>query len=1128
MFKNTLLLLYILTLTSFALANGSLIHHQVSVTVDPEKHCLEATDTITIPADQVKTELHFLLVSDLTVKSKTPGVTIKLDESEIKAKDFGMDQEDFEASTDISQIKYSVHFNEKINGDAVVTVKFSGKIHYPIEQLGEEYARGFSQTPGIIEERGVYLAGSTYWIPWFNDKLITFELTTTVPESWDVVSQGKRTLYEIKDGKRITRWDSPEPMEEIFLIAAEFTEYIYNVGAVDVMAFLRKPDEMLANKYLQTTAQYLEMYRQLVGPFPFSKFALVENFWPTGYGMPSFTLLGEKIIRFPFILHSSYPHELLHNWWGNSAYVDFETGNWCEGITVYMADHLIKEQRGQGAEYRRSTLQKYTDYVNPSNDFPLNKFLSRHNAASEAVGYGKCMMTWEMLREEVGNEQFVRGFQKFYRDNKFKRASFDDIRRAFESVSGNDLDWFFKQWIDRTGAPELKLSGVKVEKDKTGFHLKFTLKQVQDVDVYSLNIPVAISFKDSIKVTKVAMTQKEQSYEMLFSENPLLIRIDPQFNVFRKLHYNEIPPSLSKIFGSEEILILLPSKADEIQLESYQQLADTWAKDPTKKIKVFMDTEMSEIPVDKAVWLFGWNNLHRGVIDEGIKDYDAKITGNSVRFAKTTLDGDKNSFVVSIRHPQNPNSVAVWLTVDNKDAVPGLARKLPHYGKYSYLAFEGSEPTNIAKGQWPAVHSPLNAELPAVDGKSPEKVAMDLPKRKPLATLAPVFSAERMLDYVEYLAGDELQGRGPGSVGIEKAADFIAGQFKKAGLQPGSDDGSYFQTWEEVVDENGNKAPVKNVIGFIPGINENMAGESVVVCAHYDHLGLGWPGAYKGNKGKIHYGADDNASGVAVMMELANLLGKSLKPQRTVVFTAFTSEENGLLGSKYYVKKMKRFPVNKVIGALNLDTVGRLGENKLLVINSSSAREWKFVFMGTGYVTGVEAEMVTQDLDASDQMSFINAGIPAVQFFSGAHSDYHRPTDTADKIDAAGLLKVTTFVREAILYLSEREEALTFQRQFKKASKPKNMGERKVSTGSMPDFAFSGQGVRIADLSPDSPAAKVGLQKGDVIIQLGEFKVTNLRDYSDALKSFKPDDVVNLVYLRDGKQISTNIKLAER
>ena len=1128
MFKNTLLLLYILTLTSFALANGSLIHHQVSVTVDPEKHCLEATDTITIPADQVKTELHFLLVSDLTVKSKTPGVTIKLDESEIKAKDFGMDQEDFEASTDISQIKYSVHFNKKINGEAKLTVKFSGKIYYPIEQLGEEYARGFSQTPGIIEERGVYLAGSTYWIPWFNDKLITFELTTTVPESWDVVSQGKRTLYEIKDGKRITRWDSPEPMEEIFLIAAEFTEYIYNVGAVDVMAFLRKPDEMLANKYLQTTAQYLEMYRQLVGPFPFSKFALVENFWPTGYGMPSFTLLGEKIIRFPFILHSSYPHELLHNWWGNSAYVDFETGNWCEGITVYMADHLIKEQRGQGAEYRRSTLQKYTDYVNPSNDFPLNKFLSRHNAASEAVGYGKCMMTWEMLREEVGNEQFVRGFQKFYRDNKFKRASFDDIRRAFESVSGNDLDWFFKQWIDRTGAPELKLSGVKVEKDKTGFHLKFTLKQVQDVDVYSLNIPVAISFKDSIKVTKVATTQKEQSYEMLFSENPLLIRIDPQFNVFRKLHYNEIPPSLSKIFGPEEILILLPSKADEIQLESYQQLADTWAKDPTKKIKVFMDTEMSEIPADKAVWLFGWNNLHRGVIDEGIKDYDAKITGNSVRFAKTTLDGDKNSFVVSIRHPQNPNSVAVWLTVDNKDAVPGLARKLPHYGKYSYLAFEGSEPTNIAKGQWPAVHSPLNAELPAVDGKSPEKVAMDLPKRKLLATLAPVFSAERMLDYVEYLAGDELQGRGPGSVGIEKAADFIAGQFKKAGLQPGSDDGSYFQTWEEVVDENGNKAPVKNVIGFIPGINENMAGESVVVCAHYDHLGLGWPGAYKGNKGKIHYGADDNASGVAVMMELANLLGKSLKPQRTVVFTAFTSEENGLLGSKYYVKKMKRFPVNKVIGALNLDTVGRLGENKLLVINSSSAREWKFVFMGTGYVTGVEAEMVTQDLDASDQMSFINAGIPAVQFFSGAHSDYHRPTDTADKIDAAGLLKVTTFVREAILYLSEREEALTFQRQFKKASKPKNMGERKVSTGSMPDFAFSGQGVRIADLSPDSPAAKVGLQKGDVIIQLGEFKVTNLRDYSDALKSFKPDDVVNLVYLRDGKQISTNIKLAER
>jgi len=364
---------------------------------------------------------------------------------------------------------------------------------------------------------------------------------------------------------------------------------------------------------------------------------------------------------------------------------------------------------------------------------------------------------------------------------------------------------------------------------------------------------------------------------------------------------------------------------------------------------------------------------------------------------------------------------------------------------------------------------------------------------------------------------------------LDEAADYIAEQFKKAGLQPGADDGSYFQVWEDVVDANGTKAPVKNVIAIIPGTNKDMAGESVVVSAHYDHLGLGWPDVRKGNEGKIHFGADDNASGVAVMMELASLLGKTLKPQRTIVFVAFTLEENGLVGSKYYVKNSKRFPVKKVIGNLNLDTIGRLGENKLLVLNTSSAREWRFIFMGAGYVTGVDAEMVTQELDASDQMSFIKAGVPGVQFFSGANHDYHRPSDTIDKIDAAGMVKVATFVCESILYLAERKEPLSFKGIQKSATKmPKQQGTRSATTGSMPDFTYSGTGVKIGALSPDSPAAKAGLQKGDVIVKLGEFNVTNLRDYSTALKNFSPDDKVKLIYKRNDIEHKTEITLIAR
>ncbi len=1128
MLSRIIFLLITLTWTSIASA-GDIIHHKISVTINPYKHYLEVSDQVTIPANQMQPVLHFLLNKNLSVTSESPDVTLELNQSGVKAEDFGMDREDFDLSGD-SENQYTITFNNGTGKETVFILKYSGIINYPIKQLGEEYARGFSQTPGIIDSQGVYLGGSTYWVPWFNNNWISFELTTTVPQPWDVVSQGKRTINNVKNEKHIISWDSPEPMEEIYLIAAKFTEYSKAAGSTDVMAFLRTPDETLANKYLEATAQYLEMYRKLIGPYPFSKFALVENFWETGYGMPSFTLLGEQIIRFPFILNSSYPHELLHNYWGNSVYVDFKTGNWCEGLTAYMADHLIAEQRGQGEEYRRATLQKYTDYVKSSNDFPLKEFGSRYNASSEAIGYGKSLMMWNMLRDKIGDEEFIRGFQKFYRDNKYRAASFNDIRISLESVTGKDLSQFFDQWVNRKGAPELSISNVSVNKENDVYHLQFTLTQIQDDDVFILDVPVAVSFENRAEIKKVAMTQKEQKYEMTFPENPLEIQVDPQFNLFRKLHYNEIPPSLSKIFGSEEILMLLPSKAVKEKQEYYKSLADIWGADKTKKIKVIFDNEISELPTNSGIWIFGTENLYADMIRQGIKDYDAELTNESVRFAKSSFQNNKNSFVIAVRNPRNPASVLVMLSIDDKDAVQGLARKLPHYGKYSYLVFEGTEPTNIEKGEWETVNSPLIALVDRADKSKPTTIFTDLPKRKALANLDPVFSAERMMQTVNYLASPELAGRAPGTVGINKAADYIVEKFKSAGLLPGSDDSTYFQSWDEIVDAQGNKALVSNIIGIIPGTNPDLKDESVIICAHYDHLGLGLQIANKGNEGKIHPGADDNASGIAVMLEMAELLGKTLKPQRTVIFIAFTCEESGLLGSKYYVKNMKRFPAKKVIGVINFDTVGRLGGNKILVLSSNSAREWKFIFMGAGYVTGVESEMVAQDIDASDQRSFIAAGVPGVQLFSGANEDYHKPTDTPDKIDAAGMVKVAMFAREGILYLADRIEPLTFQGKTgdEKEKTQTSPGSRKVSTGSVPDFTYSGEGVRIADLTEGSSAAKAGLQKGDIIVKFGEQKIKNLREYSDALKKFKPGDVVDLIYLRDGKENKTKIELMEK
>jgi len=806
--------------------------------------------------------------------------------------------------------------------------------------------------------------------------------------------------------------------------------------------------------------------------------------------------------------------------------VDFKKGNWCEGLTAYLADHLIQEQRGQGDGYRRATLQKFTDYVNEQNDFPLARFLSRHDAASEAVGYGKCLMMWEMLRNDLGDKLFVKGLQDFYRNNRFKRASFDDLRKSFEKVSSKSLKDFFNQWVQRTGAPELILRQAEVNQKDKQFLLNLTLEQVQPEAPFQLKVPVAIYFADEVQMKMVALSGRSQAVSFTFQKRPLKVSVDPQFQVFRRLHFSEIPPALSKIFGAQKVLIILPDGLPED--DPYRQLAQIWAKSKSKQVQIKTASQITELPADRAIWIFGENNPFKKEIESGLKQYDAKLAADRIQLEKFDLPLNNNSFVISVRHPQNARQVLVWLRIGNSAAVKGLARKLPHYGKYSYLAFNGDEPTNIAKGQWPIVDSPLQKVL----SEQPIAVTARLPKRPALAELAPLFSAKRMMDDIRFLASPELEGRGLGSKGLEKAAEYIADQFRKAGLQPGADDGTFFQSWQEVINAQGEKGQVKNVIGLIPGNDPQLKNEAVVVSAHYDHLGRGWPDVHKGDEGKIHPGADDNASGVAVLLELARVLGKSFKPARTIIFVAFTAEEAGLKGSRYFVKHYHRFPPDKIMADLNLDTVGRLNVKKVMILNASSAKEWPFIFMGIGYVTGVQAQMVTQPLDASDQVAFIEAGVPAVQIFSGAHLDYHRPTDTPDKIDADGLVKIATLTREALSYLSnERKEPLTFTagKAASPARKSAQQGSgRRVRTGILPEFAFSGQGVKIQRVDPDSPSSKAGLKSGDVVVSFNGIKVTNLQDYSNLLKEHKPGDEITLTVKRGDQTLKVKLQLESR
>ncbi len=1078
------------------------VRHTLSVVLAPDEHRLAVDDTIELPRALSRAGSTFTLSAALSIDNSDPPVTKTTADNE-------------------HETRYTLDTDAE---DGEFRVSYSGTIDFGLSDQKEEYTRGFRESRGVLGAEGVYLHGQSAWIPKFNEALIRFELEVQVPDDWHVISQGNGTSRD-EDG--LARFESGGMLEQIYLVGGPLVVERDAAGAVETLVYLHERDDALSRKYLDATARYIEMYRKLIGPYPYGKFALVENFWETGYGMPSFTLLGPQVIRFPFILHSSYPHEILHNWWGNSVFVDYESGNWCEGLTAYLADHLIQEQRGKGTQYRRNTLQKYRNYVNDGRDFPLSEFRSRHSSATEAVGYGKSLMTFHMLRRSVGDDAFRTGLAKFYRKNKGKRASFDDIAAAFESVVDEDLSGFFKQWIHRAGAPALSLTDVSADATAEGYRINGTLHQTQEDEPFALAVPIHVQTDQGLETFVVDAARSKHDFELAVKSRPLSVAADPMFDVFRHLDPRETPPSIGQLFGESRLLVVLPEFAGESGAsDPYRELVESWQSDD-HGIEVTRETELESLPADRAVWVLGKENRFAANLIASVDGVSVTDSGTAIELAGAKVPFASHSTVVVFRHPENLEKAIGWITVDPAAAFAGMSRKLPHYGKYSYLAFEGDEPTNTVKGQWGTNSSPLVIHLAGVRR---EPVAVAVQEREALAELPPVFSRKALMDHVEWLASEDRAGRGLGTKEINDAAEYIRSSMESAGLEPGGDNGTWFQRFTVPEGPAGTPVEAVNVVGVLPGSRADWGDQSLVLSAHYDHLGRGWPDVHEVDQGKVHPGADDNASGVAVLLELARNVVSEGGGSRNLVVVAFSAEENGRLGSRHYVEN-PRFPVQEVRGVINLDTVGRLFDGKIAIHGTGTADEWQHVFRGCGFVTGIPSQNVSGGAEGSDQASFIDKGIPGVQIFTGAHEDYHRPSDTVDKVDGAGLVKVATFIKESVTYMLEREAPLTVRIESpstRQETATHAAGGRRVSFGTVPDFAFQGDGVRIDSTVPDSPAARAGLVEGDILVALNGTDIADLRAFSQFLKTLEPGQEVEATVLRVGKRVSMKVVVQRR
>lgn len=1076
--------------------------HAIECKLDPDANRIDATDRLAVHRDNggplVVTLNSGLLIVDVSVD----GASVKPE----RLSDNGWTS------------KWRLDVPAGGTATSSVTFHYAGLIADQVKKSTDLSFVVGDDTRGVICPDGVYLCEGSGWYP-SGDTMSRFDVKAEIPEPYLLVTQG---THSDKAGFWTGKYDA----DGLALVAGKWKhEERKTASGVVIGTYLTETNAASAKLLLDATEGYLKKYSDLLGPYAYDRFDIVENWFTTGYGMPEFTLLGRDVIarmvgesqRTGSIPNGYLDHEIVHSWWGNLVFPDFESGNWCEGLTTYCANYYSQELLGpdEARESRRRTILRYTIGATPERDYPVRKFVTKTEDIDNDVGYGKCSMMFHALRRDLGDAAFWETLRRVAKESRGKRFTWDDWRREFETTSKRNLAAFFAQALDRADAPTFSVAETSVSAEGGRLRVSGTLVQStagegESAAPWRVTVPVVVEHLAGREEFLVDCASNETRFSLIVPSLPLRVTVDPDFHVFRRLAVDEVPPCLAAtlampsktivypdgdepmkaaaemaasrsnceavpastapiapakgmsyvVFGDAKRVPLLASLAATLPRhfpsprapETTTVLATSRSPvDPMQFVTTFVGAPAAASPRARAVFYYQYDGR---IVFDGRVPKERTQTPTVNHATRTLLPDvkaasspeDVRKMIDFLASPEmngrlagGPEEKKVRAAITEQFTLAGLPVEEQAFSFTVKTHFTGGmrlddlncNPADLL----PLVASPsTDKEEVHLEGieTSPEA---DLKGR---ALMIDVGAAQE--DVLTSLRGAADMAKHNGAVALfvrlpESPTKAVTDLLLAAGPKPvpnyalagvaartqstrelslptlgvphgfPADKPNHFDL--EIAFET-KEIATSNVVARVKALGKQRRPGVVVLGAHYDHLGAGFPGA------------DDDASGIAALTEAARILSAHADLLgRDVVLVAFGAEEWGLRGSKAFVE---RWPKDQpIVAMIEADTVGRRGIPDVSVVGVSKYPRLAQVMSAALEQANLD---VGKDIDkyafayGSDHWSFHEAGIPAVDLWSGDYAVMHTANDTADGVDEMKVSRIGRALAMAALGIS--------------------------------------------------------------------------------------------------------------